>query len=285
VPSLVPPLPEGRLIAVPGRGPMWAWEAAGPPGAPTVVLLHGWTSTAALNWFRCFRPLAARFRVVAPDLRGHGRGIRSRWPFRLEDCADDVAALVASLGTGPVVAAGYSMGGPVAQLLWHRHPEAVRGLVLCATSYGFSRRSALAGPIGLATFGASLALSGIPAGLRQEGFSRIVRRRATSGFADWAVAEWERNDPAALIQAGLAIGRYDARPWIGTVDVPTVVVVTAADRTVVPARQWALVDRIPGAEAISVPGDHRACVETPEFVPALIDACVKASRVQAATGA
>ena len=43
--------------------------------------------------------------------------------MRLADCADDVAALVDELGVTKVIAAGYSMGGPVAQLLWRRHPD------------------------------------------------------------------------------------------------------------------------------------------------------------------
>src|SRR6202022_3419586 len=108
----------------------------------------GFTATAALNGLACFEPLGRWFRVVAVDHRGHGRGIRSRRPFRLEDCADDVAALTEQLGTGPVTAVGYSMGGPVAQLLWQRHPEAVDSLVLCATAARFSSRPELNGPFG-----------------------------------------------------------------------------------------------------------------------------------------
>ena len=50
-------------------------------------------------------------------------------PFRLEDCADDIAALLAALGVDRCIAVGYSMGGPIAQLLWQRHPHLVDGLV------------------------------------------------------------------------------------------------------------------------------------------------------------
>ncbi len=241
---------------------------------PTVVLLHGWTSTAALNWFRCFGPLSSVFRVVAPDLRGHGRGIRSRRPFRLEDCADDVAALAGVLGVGPVVVAGYSMGGPVAQLVWRRHPEVVRGLVLCATSYRFAKRSNMAGPLGMATFGLSLGLTLVPEGVRRDGMARLLRNRSAAGYAPWALAEWESNDPAALLQAGVALGKYDASDWIGEIDVPTAVVVTALDETVSPRRQRRLAERIPRAELFEVQGDHRACVNAArEFVPALQAAC------------
>ena len=88
-----PALPPGRNVALPGRGTTFVRELAGPEGAPTLLLLHGWTATADLNWFACFEPLAEHFRVVALDHRGHGRGLRGDDPFRLEDCADDAAAL------------------------------------------------------------------------------------------------------------------------------------------------------------------------------------------------
>ena len=130
-----PPLPMGRRVELPGRGTTFVREIPGPPGAPTVLLLHGWLASAGLNWFTAFDVLGERYRVLAPDLRGHGRGLRTRRRFTLADCADDTAALLDELGTGPVIAVGYSLGGPVAQLLWRRHPEHVGGLVLCATSH------------------------------------------------------------------------------------------------------------------------------------------------------
>src|SRR5205085_4575373 len=111
---------------------------AGPAGAPTLLLLHGWTVNADLSWRAVFPVLAEQFHVVALDHRGHGRGIRAEQRFSLEDCADDAAALIDALGAGPVVAVGYSMGGPIAQLLWRRHPHLVDGLVLCATSSTFN---------------------------------------------------------------------------------------------------------------------------------------------------
>src|SRR6202011_1547948 len=72
--------------------------------------------------------------VVAADLRGHGDGIRPGSQFRLEDCADDVAALAAVLDIRQFVAVGYSMGGMVAQLLYKRHASLLSGLVLCSTA-------------------------------------------------------------------------------------------------------------------------------------------------------
>ena len=66
------------------------------------MLLHGLGATSGLNWFRCFDALAERFRVIAMDQRGHGRGLSADPRFRLEDCADDVVAAIAvSDGANP----------------------------------------------------------------------------------------------------------------------------------------------------------------------------------------
>src|SRR6185437_10832945 len=86
------------------------WDTAGPVGAPTLVLLHGVTLDAETNWSGCIPALARHFRVLSLDLRGHGEGLPARVPYRLDDCADDVAAAVRVLRVGPVIPVGYSMG-------------------------------------------------------------------------------------------------------------------------------------------------------------------------------
>jgi 3-oxoadipate enol-lactonase len=281
----IPHFPPGQVVNLPGRGRAWVYDsrpdaagsgtAAAGEAPGVVVLLHGWTSTAALNWCRCFAPLTEQYRVIALDHRGHGRGIRSRRPFRLEDCAGDVAAVIDHLATGPVIAVGYSMGGPVAQLLWQRRPDLVKGLVLCATAARFSIRAELNGPVGTLGSGLAMALSGVPPSLLRPGYGKIIRTRAAEkGVAPWAVAEWERNDPVALLQAGFALRRFDSTDWIDTIDVPTSVVVTTLDTTVEPGRQWHLAQSIPGATAFPVAATHRACVDQAGlFIPALLAAC------------
>jgi pimeloyl-ACP methyl ester carboxylesterase len=236
-----------------------------------VLLLHGWIASGGLNWFNAFEPLGQRYSVVAPDLRGHGRGIRSRRRFRLSDCADDVAALIEHLGTGPVIAVGYSMGGPVAQLLWRRHPDLVAGLVLCATSYRFVTgtrerfifSSAMATAIG--TTRAGNLVTRAP----------WLRRMAPRGSAvrpvnlrTWAAGEMRRHDMVKVMEAGQAIGSYNARRWIGEVDVPTVVMVTTRDRAISPVDQHKLADAIPGAEVQLVDDGHVVCAKR-EFGPAV----------------
>src|SRR2546428_1474239 len=80
--------PVSRLVELPGRGTTRVWECAGPRGADTLMLIHGVTFTAELNWAKVFAPLARHFHVVAADLRGHGDGIRTRSRFPLAGCAD-----------------------------------------------------------------------------------------------------------------------------------------------------------------------------------------------------
>jgi 3-oxoadipate enol-lactonase len=270
-----PALPPGRAVPLPGRGTTFVREVAGPPGAPALLLLHGWTVTADLNWFAAYEALGRRFRVVAMDHRGHGRGIRSWRPFRLEDCADDAAALARALGIDRLVAVGYSMGGAVAQLLWRRHRDLVAGLVLSATSRSFAGEGPSAQLYFSSLLGLSVAARVTPGPVRRQLAGSVIRRRVQGGpFAEWCVAEMQANDTSAVLQAGWSLGQFRSDGWIGGVDVPTAVVVTTLDQVVNPQRQLGLAQAVPGATVHAVQGDHGSCVTDPErFVPTLVEAC------------
>jgi 3-oxoadipate enol-lactonase len=235
------------------------------------VLLHGWTATADLNWFCTYEPLSAHARVIALDHRGHGRGIRSSRPFRLEDCADDVAALAEVLGVERIVPIGYSMGGPVAMLVWHRHRELVDGLVLCATSLGFSSsRQDRAGFVALSGLAMASRLTPPPA--RSWIGSQILERRPRR-YAEWARQQVLVNDWRAVLEAGAAIGSFSAQDWIGSIDCPTAVIITTRDRVVPVGRQQGLLESIPRAVGFRIDADHAVCALEPErFVPTLITA-------------
>jgi pimeloyl-ACP methyl ester carboxylesterase len=268
-----PPVPRGRRVELPGRGTIFVREVEGPPGAPTVVLLHGWMASGGLNWFQVFDALGAEFRVLAPDLRGHARGLRAP-TFRLADCADDVAALCDVLGAGRVIVAGYSMGGPVAQLLWHRHPDLVAGLVLCATSatFGFGATEARAVQQVLTVVAAGMRVAeaavDVPAGVLR----RVLLPARPVDFVQWATAEIARHSVHMLAGAAGAVARYRAEEWIAGVDVPTGVVVTTRDRQVPPDLQLRMADTIPYSTVHPVDGGHSVCVRG-RFAEPLLDAC------------
>jgi pimeloyl-ACP methyl ester carboxylesterase len=269
-----PSLPPGRTLDLPGRGRTFIREVAGPPGAPTLLLLHGLGATADLNWFTAYSALGRHFHVVAMDHRGHGRGIRSRTRFRLADCADDAAAVCDALGISSVVAVGYSMGGPISQLLWQRHRSLVSGLVLCATSRNFAghpREQAMFMTMPVVSGAARL----VPGNVwRRVGDRTVGRRVDGQPFGAWAASELRRSSAVAVLEAASAIGRYSSHAWIGEIDVPTAVVVTTKDDLVPARRQRRLAESIPGATVVEVDADHLACVTAASrFVPALVDAC------------
>ena len=269
-----PAVPLGRRVELTGRGTTFVREVPGPKDAPTLLLLHGYVASAGLNWFRAFDALGEDFRVVAPDARGHARGLRSRRHMRLADCADDMAALIDTLGTGPVIAVGYSMGGPIAQLLWKRHPEKVAGLVLCATApeLGFGVRrlndAYLASVAGVARAAGQLAA--VPAA--GANVLRRVRAHRPASFLEWAAEEMRRHDVRMLTEAARSISRFDSRPWIHDVDVPTSVLRTNRDRLVDPASQTELVTSIRGARVVDHDHGHFACAMS-TFTEPLVGAC------------
>jgi 3-oxoadipate enol-lactonase len=278
-----PELPDGRPVDLPRRGVTFVREMPGPsPDAPVAMLVHGWTATADLNWFTCYQPLAKRYRVIALDLRGHGRGIRSRRTFRLEDCADDIAALAEVLGVERLVAVGYSMGGPVVQLLWKRHRELVDALVLCATSPYFSTtRSERLNFLGLTGLAALARMT--PARARMWLSDQLYVERRSRDWQPWAIEQVSRHDWRMVLEAGRAIGSFSSLDWVGEIDVPTSVVITMRDEVVPVRRQIRLFEAIHGAEALRVDGGHDVVVSDPDrFVPVLVRALESAvDRAQA----
>lgn len=252
--AVVPPLPTppGKTVVLPGRGETFARDSGG--DGPTVLLLHGWVVSADLNWIRSYEPLTdAGYRVVAIDHRGHGRGIRAPAPFRLTDCADDAAALIETLGCGPVIAVGYSMGGPITQLLARTHPELVSGIVLGATSREWQDPE-------LKRVWRTMGLLRVALGIAAPGFWRTLLE--VTGVPEdealaWTLAEISRGNPIDIAEAGRELGRFDSRPWLGGLKVPSVVLVTTRDRDVPPHKQIALAEQL-GAPTVDVAGDHFA---------------------------
>jgi pimeloyl-ACP methyl ester carboxylesterase len=269
-------IPRGRVVDLPGRGSTYVTVTPGPPGAPTLLLLHAVGCTGLLTWFPAIPDLATRYRVVTLDQRWHGQGIMSE-EFSLYDCADDAAALIETLGLEDVIVAGYSMGSIIAQRVWRQHPHLVSGLVLGATTDRF-RNS----PHEMAFFHTMALSMGALRGLSHSRTAMAAARSAArmldidnpEDLHDWALAEFRRTSPWAVAQAVAALGRHHSRPWLRRIDVPTAVVVTRRDRVIPPERQRALATRIPGATMHEADTGHAGCVLAAEtFVPVLLEAC------------
>ena len=247
----------------------WSCPAAGRrgcgsvalPGAETLMLIHGVAGTAELNWGKVLAPLGRHFRVVAADLRGHGDGIDLRSRFRLEDCADDIAALAAVLDIRSFAAVGYSMGGLIAQVLYRRHATLVSGLVLCSTAGNAqgSRAEQLA----------ALAMPAVAAALRWNPMLHLLGAESVGmallgRFDDPATSRWARDQLrrttlATVVSATEAVCAFSSDSWVGQVDAPTAVVIRPGTAS---CRQ---------AASLSWPGRsraHRSTTWTPITGPA-----------------
>jgi 3-oxoadipate enol-lactonase len=255
---VLPALPPGEVANVPGRGEMFFRRVQRQGDGLPLLLLHGWMASADLNWSTLYGPLAERFALVAPDHRGHGRGIRGPEPFRLEDCADDAAALLRHLGIPRAIVVGYSMGGPIALLVARRHPDLTAGLVLEATAlrWSASHRDRL-----------GWRLLGLVGFLLRWPTGRVALVRLLGPVTDvppellayraWAEGEFRRADPAEMVEAGRATAEFDGESFAAAIHVPAAVVVTTRDRLVPPERQRDLA-RALGARVFQFPGDHSA---------------------------
>ena len=268
--------PVTRLVDLPGRGVTRVWECPGPRGAPTLMLIHGVACTAELNWGKILAPLGREFRVVAADLRGHGDGISPGARFRLEDCADDVAALAAALDIRRFIAVGYSMGGMVAQLMYRRHAPLLSGLVLCCTA-GNVRGSPteMLAALALPTTAAAIRWNPVLARAGADVLGMTLLGHVDDPVtARWARAQLSRTTLVTAVSAIQAVCEFTSDGWIGQVDVPTAAVVTTRDRIVPASRQLRLARAIPGASVHQVAAGHGMCINAPQmFARALIEAC------------
>lgn len=130
--------PEGRFIA----------EVAGPPGAPLVLLLHGFPQTRH-SWREQVPALgAAGYRAVAPDQRGYSPGVRpdpkNLAAYGIDRLVADVLDLADACGSGatPFHLVGHDWGGQVAWMLAGRHPERVKSLTILSRPHPAAFRKA-----------------------------------------------------------------------------------------------------------------------------------------------
>ncbi|MET0452243.1 MAG: alpha/beta hydrolase [Mycobacterium sp.] len=248
---------------------------------PPLMLLHGVGMTADLNWGAAYPALCERFRVVAPDLPGHGRGIRPWTKFGIEECADHIMTLADHLRIDKFISCGYSMGSLVAQQLWRRYPDRVSGLVLGAASRNF---------LGSAVERMAASLSPVVAAAAQlNPFLRVLGADAFGGLGylndldaesrAYVHDEMSLTSMATVAAAVAAVGEFTSHQWIGDVDVPVCVLVTTRDSVVPTSRQLKLAEALPHATVIMVDGDHGVFIAAPKlFAEKLLQACQAVNR-------
>jgi pimeloyl-ACP methyl ester carboxylesterase len=182
---------------------------------PDVVLVHGLATNLAFWFAGIITPLAQRHRVLAYDLRGHGRSSMPASGYTTAQMADDLAALLDHVDAPPGVhVVGHSFGGAVALHFALRHPERVRSLVLAdARIRSLQPRQRLRDWPLWPTWQARLQRGGLPAldGDREMDFELLE---------EWAQPSWRRlrertaDDDCFLPFAGPGGGGAAAERWL-----------------------------------------------------------------------
>ncbi|BBH17440.1 hypothetical protein Back2_17270 [Nocardioides baekrokdamisoli] len=251
-------LPPAVLLEVPGYGPMHIVDIPGPtPEAPTILLFHAIGTTGYLTWFPVVHRLAESHRVVLLDHRWHGRGTASD-AFSLEDCADDAAAVLRHLEIEQAIVAGYSMGGATAQMMWHRHPDLVGGLVLCSTSAQWSHNRLDHGFFTVLGVLNRTVLGGAAGHVQAYQERQAEADEAVTDIVGWCVRELRSTSLWAFSGALHALGVFDSTGWLPDVDTATAVVITTKDRVIRPQHQRELAAAVPDATVYEVASGHAA---------------------------
>jgi 3-oxoadipate enol-lactonase len=237
-------------------------DVHGPDSAPTVVLIHGATLDRR-SWDPTVAALEG-YRIVVPDVRGHGESLLDK-PFRYEDAVRDVGAF---LTDSPTVLVGLSMGGILVQSVLERCPPQVRGAVLV----GCSRNTAPRGRTH--PLQAAMTAPAIKAYPRRLFYRQVAARTAVRPDVRAYVLEVSSRIPrsrVAEIMDALIRGSIHPDPsW--RVPVPTLLLLGTEDKLAkvrfeLPA--WAEVD--PGCTFAQVPqAGHASNQDNPETFNALL---------------
>ena len=240
----------------------------GEPAVPTAVLVHG--NGGHAHWWDALVPaLVPGWRLVAPDLRGHGESDWAEPPrYRLEDFSADLTPVLDALAPGPVALVGHSMGGRVVAWYAAHHPDRVRALaVLDSRMTRVERadaakwRAQVAGKRhgrGHATRAAALAaFRFVPAELRVP--AAVVADLAHHAVHEWAPGDWTfRFDRAVLSLDGDGAG--DLFGALGRIRCPTLLMAGAASWVMDTAQLRAVAAALPGCAVRVFPGGHHFLV-------------------------
>jgi pimeloyl-ACP methyl ester carboxylesterase len=267
------PTPDGGSVHAVERG-------AGRP----LVLLHGITLRSDV-WAPQLHQLADRYRVIAVDLRGHGRSTAGTDGYGMSRLATDLATLLEGLDLHDAVVVGHSMGGMTAMQFCGDHPdvlaERVAGLVLVATR-AHQVMPPYADRVARALIGRGQRL--IDAGGTLPARATVSTRAARLAFGDRpsrkavgiVAGMGQSMEPAAMVGSLAGLVEHDAREALRRTETPTLVIVGTRDLlTPVPAASH-LAHLLPNCELVVLPrAGHQLMQERPAELAELLDAFVE----------
>ncbi len=219
-----------------------------------LLLVHGLGSSAQ-DWEEQFAFFAKSHRVIAVDLRGHGRSAKPQGPYSIAGFSDDVAALLHQLQASAAHVVGISMGGAVAFQLALDHPGLVRTLTIVNSGPELILRT-LAERTAIGLRFAIVRLFGLPP------LGRMISKRL---FPDPAHEELRRtfaerlasNQTAAYLASLRALVGWSVSARIGEIRCPVLVVTADQDYTPVSLKE-AYVAQLADARLCVIPDSHHA---------------------------
>jgi pimeloyl-ACP methyl ester carboxylesterase len=231
---------------------------------PPLVLLHPFPANHEF-WKPLVPALAAHYRLVMPDLRGHGQSTAGDGPATMTKQADDLRRICDLLGIGRAVFAGVSIGGYVLMEFLRQQQERVAGLVLCDTRGGADteegRKNRLRAADEVEKHGPIPFIESMLPKLLGES-----TRRKRPDLVDAARRMMLQMTVRGIVaaQTGMA-QRPDSMPTLKTVDVPTLIMVGAEDTLTPPAEAELMHQHINGSRMEVVPeAGHFAPFEQPD---------------------
>ncbi|HEY3357103.1 MAG TPA: alpha/beta fold hydrolase [Polyangia bacterium] len=233
-----------------------------------LLLLHGFPLGRWI-WDAQRRALAARWRVITPDLRGQGDSEVTDGPYDMGLLADDVMRLCDALGLDRVVLGGLSLGGYVAFEIWRRYPARVRALLLCDTRAKPDDR----GERVIRQSSAETALKKGTEAVVAAMLPKLLGRTTLSTrpeLCDAVRARLVATDPRGVAATLLGMmDRPDSTPTLPTITVPTLIVVGTEDALTGPAVAREMAEAIPNARIAEIDqAGHLTPVEQPEATTA-----------------
>lgn len=217
-------------------------------GPPDLVCLHGLVDGLEI-WDRVAAPLARRGRVIRLDQRGHGESDSPTGPYRREDLAADVVAVIESLGSERAVLVGHSMGGIVSMATALARPDRVIGLVLVGTASHCNEKTS-GWYERIARAGERDGVAGLTRAIYGEKSKKVVRGDAQGIAHVTRMLQSLYDDPLT--------------PKLSDIRCPVLLVVGEKD-PMGPKASSILAERLPDAHLEGVPGcGHWVHVERPE---------------------
>jgi len=231
---------------------------------PDVVLLHPFPAHREF-WRPVAESLADEYRLIMPDLRGHGDSSTGEGPATMEKHAADLERVCDETGVGRAVFAGVSIGGYVLFEFWRRNRARFSGLLLSDTKAAAdtdeARASRLQSADDVEKYGPEKFIDELTPRLlgdttrttrpdRVDAARQMMRKATVQGIA--------------AVQRGMA-SRPDSTPTLATIDVPTLLVFGDEDVLTTPAEGRAMQQQLAGSKLQIIPrAGHYAIFEQPD---------------------